>query len=274
VEIRAASWDDVAALLDRRAAAGAAVALLPRVRDEWGRDGRDAWAAEGGGVAVLTAAGELLVATGDAGAAAELVDAAAARGRQRGLAAIHIRTASEDDPTRALADRRGLAIERDVLCMWRRLDGDEPEPSLPAGVRVRTFDPADAETVHELLDTEYASWDRSYVPMPHDEWVEFMLGDDDFDATVWWLAEADDALAGCALHWRSGWVKDVAVRESERGRGIAGSLLRLGFAEFARRGVSRVGLKVDAANPTGAISLYERLGFVTERREQMRLLVL
>jgi GNAT superfamily N-acetyltransferase len=274
VQIRAASWDDVAALLDRPAAAGAAAALLPRLRDEWGRDGRDAWVADDRGVAVLTAAGEVLVATGDPAAATALVDAAAARGRERGLAAVHVRTASDDDPTRALADRRGLELERDVLCMWRRLGGEEPEPGLPADVRVRTFEPPDAETVHALLDTEYASWDRGYVPVPHDEWIKFMLGDDDFDPTVWWLAETNGGLAGCALHWRSGWVKDVAVRESERGRGIAASLLRRGFAEFARRGVPRVGLKVDAANPTGAIRLYERLGFVTERREQLRLLVL
>jgi ribosomal protein S18 acetylase RimI-like enzyme len=261
-------------LLDRPAAAGAAAALLPLVRDEWGRDGRDAWAAEGYGVAVLTAAGELLVASGDRGAAAALVEAAVARGRGRGLAAIHVRTASDDDPTRTVAEGLGLPLERDVLCMWRRLDGDEPEPSVPAGVRVRTFEPADAETVHAFLDTEYASWDRGYVPMPHGEWVDFMLGDYDFDPTVWWVAETDSGLVGCALHWGSGWVKDVAVRESERGRGIAGSLLRRGFAEFARRGVGRIGLKVDAANPTGAIRLYERLGFVTERHEQMRLLVL
>ena len=43
--------------------------------------------------------------------------------------------------------------------------------------------------------------------------------------------------------------------------------MQQGLAEFARRGVARVGLKVDAANPTGAVRLYERLGFVLERRE-------
>jgi ribosomal protein S18 acetylase RimI-like enzyme len=127
---------------------------------------------------------------------------------------------------------------------------------------------------YTLLDTSYAAWDHDYVPVAHDEWVQFMLGNDDFDPIVWWLAERDVALVGCALHWVSGWVKDIAVRESQRGQGIAGSLLRRGFAEFARRGVAAVGLKVDAANPTASIRLYERLGFVTERREQMRLLVL
>jgi ribosomal protein S18 acetylase RimI-like enzyme len=92
-----------------------------------------------------------------------------------------------------------------------------------------------------------------------------MVGDDDFDASVWWLAESDGELVGCALHWGSGWVKDIAVRESHRRRGLGEALLRQGFAEFARRGVTHVGLKVDAANPTSAIRLYERVGFVVEQ---------
>jgi ribosomal protein S18 acetylase RimI-like enzyme len=101
-----------------------------------------------------------------------------------------------------------------------------------------------------------------------------MTHDADFDPAVWWLAEDEGGLVGCALHWRTGWLKDLAVRESHRGRGLGTSLLRHGFREFARRGVPRVGLKVDARNPSGAIRLYERLGFVVDRREEVRTLCL
>jgi ribosomal protein S18 acetylase RimI-like enzyme len=89
-----------------------------------------------------------------------------------------------------------------------------------------------------------------------------MTEDEEFDASVWWLAERDGALAGCALHWSSGWLKDLAVRDSERGRGLGAALVAIGLAEFRRRGLARVGLKVDPGNPTGAQRLYERLGFV------------
>jgi ribosomal protein S18 acetylase RimI-like enzyme len=152
--------------------------------------------------------------------------------------------------------------------MWRPLDGSEREPGWPAGIAVRTFRPEDAEAVHRLLDEAYRGWDVAYEPLPHDDWVTAMTGDAEFDPTVWWLAERDDVLAGCALHWSSGWLKDLAVREAERGHGLGAALVRRGLAEFARRGADRVGLKVDAANPTGAIRLYERLGFVVERRER------
>ena len=94
-----------------------------------------------------------------------------------------------------------------------------------------------------------------------------MTGDAEFDPAVWFLAERDETLVGCALHWSSGWLKDVAVRESERGRGLGATLVQMGLAEFSRRGCRGVGLKVDAANPTGAVRLYERLGFVTTSRQ-------
>jgi ribosomal protein S18 acetylase RimI-like enzyme len=70
------------------------------------------------------------------------------------------------------------------------------------------------------------------------------------------------------LHWREsdgrGWVKDLVVRADERGRGLAKALLHSGLRAYAARGVERVGLKVDAQNPTGARELYARLGFVVD----------
>jgi ribosomal protein S18 acetylase RimI-like enzyme len=160
-------------------------------------------------------------------------------------------------------------LQTDVLTMWRGFAGAQLEPSWPAGISARTFEPADAFPVHALLDEAYGGWDTHYVPLPHADWVPLMTGDIEFDPTVWWLAERDGELSGCALWWSSGWLKDIVVREPDRGRGLGSALVRRGFAEFARRGKQRVGLKVDAANPTGARELYERLGFVIERREQI-----
>ena len=157
--------------------------------------------------------------------------------------------------------------------MWRLLDGDLPEPQWPSGVRVRAYDAADAERVHAFLDEAYAGWDREYVVLPHDEWVAFMTDHDEFDPAFWFLAERDGELVACALHWKpsqgGGWVKDLVVRSDERGAGLGKALLQTGFLEYARCGTARVGLKVDASNPTGAPQLYERVGFVTDRRYEI-----
>ena len=152
--------------------------------------------------------------------------------------------------------------------MWHPLGASiERVPPVPGGITIRTFQQRDADAVQHLLDEAYGAWDPLYVPIPHADWTSYMTGDPEFDPDVWWLAERDETLVGCALHWSSGWLKDLAVRDAERGRGVGSALVATGLAEFARRGKRRVGLKVDAGNPTGAVGLYERLGFVTERRE-------
>jgi ribosomal protein S18 acetylase RimI-like enzyme len=266
MRIRAPRDDDldaVASLLSQRP---------EHVRSDWELPSfelvGDAWIADAGGRVVGYAAvapGERLVHAAEEPRAADaLLVLAAERARELGLAVLRLTLAKDN----AFVRRNPFALERIVLELWRPLGGSLPEPAWPSGIAVRTFEQSDAETVHALLDEAYRAWDGRYVPLAHDDWLRWMTGDIDFDPSVWWLAERDGELAGCALNWRTGWLKDLAVRENERGRGLGRALVAHSLAEFARRGVERVGLKVDASNPTGALCLYERLGFVLERREE------
>jgi ribosomal protein S18 acetylase RimI-like enzyme len=281
--VRGATWDDfdhVVEVLVRRSrdATGVASVREEFVRAEWELPsfevGRDNWVGGAAGYAAVSPAGGLtLVAEVDAEADA-LLARAVARGRERGLATLELQPLPGDEVQVRLLERHGFQLRTDVLAMWRRLAATEPEPEWPRGIVARTFGPDDARAVHALLDEAYGAWDTSYVPIADEDWRSAMTGDPEFDPTAWWLAERNGALAGCALWWSSGWLKDLVVRERERGQGIGAALVRHGFAEFARRGVGRAGLKVDAANPTGAPRLYERLGFITERREQIWALTL
>ena len=57
----------------------------------------------------------------------------------------------------------------------------------------------------------------------------------------------------------------LGVVPARRRRGLAQALLQRVFSEFASRGYKRVGLGVDAENPTGAVRLYERAGMHVAR---------
>ena len=149
-----------------------------------------------------------------------------------------------------------MAIE-----LWR----EPPPPRWPEGASVRTYDPArDARAVHRLLEEAFAG---SHEPISaFEDWRAWMTGDPSFEPAVWFLAETGGGLAGIALCWKEGFVKDLAVHPAWRRRGLGEALLRQAFGEFFRRGVRVVALKADSGNPTGAIRLYERVGMSVDRR--------
>jgi ribosomal protein S18 acetylase RimI-like enzyme len=275
--IRDAGLSDLDAIYDllsarSRAAFGVSQVERRHVEEELRAPGSRSWVAGAvAGFARLTSSQELAVVAADAEVNDELLRVAEAAARERGFDHVTVYAMREDTPRWALLERSGFEHERDVLRMWRVLDGDLPNPAWPQGVTAREYTDADAERVHALLDEIYSAWDEDYVRQPHDDWLAWMTGHEEFDPTLWFLVERDGELVACILHWKEhqarGWIKDIVVRESERGRGLAKALIHHGLHAYAARGVERVGLKVDSTNPTGAPQLYEKLGFVTDQRQ-------
>lgn len=277
--IRDATVEDAAQIFDLLTARSRAAFGVSQVQRQWiertlRAEETDSWVAVDDGrivgTASLDAARNLALAAREPGVNDALLARAEARGRERGFPQLQVTAVAEDEPLWALVERAGFSHDRDVLRMWRTLDGDLPEPSWPADVAVRTFSADDGERVKELLDRSYAAWDDGYAVRPYEDWLSFMTDHDEFDPTLWFLVEREGELVACALHWqehaRRGWVKDIVVLESERGRGLGKALLHHAFRAYAERGVERVGLKVDSTNPTGAPQLYEKVGFVTDQR--------
>jgi mycothiol synthase len=63
---------------------------------------------------------------------------------------------------------------------------------------------------------------------------------------------------------RECFIADVGVTKAARGRGIASALLGRSLAAARADGCNVATLRVDAESPTGALSLYERMGFTTQ----------
>jgi mycothiol synthase len=279
-EIRDATWDDfdrVVELLDvrSRAAFGSSDVHAEHVRQRWELPGFDrGWVAESGGklvgYAALDATQEPTIAAVEPDVGDALLERVLVRARERGFDHVAVTAVREDAPLWSLVERNHFAVDREILRMWRDLNGELPEATWPDGVTVRSYTDADARRVHALLDEAYAGWDRDYVARDHEGWLAFMTEHDEFDPSVWFLVERGGDLVACALHWKvhqgRGWVKDIVVRESERGHGLGKALLHHAFRRYAAQGATKVGLKVDSTNPTGAPQLYERVGFVVDQR--------
>jgi mycothiol synthase len=177
-----------------------------------------------------------------------------------------------NQPARRLLETMGYRPVRGVYTMGIDLRDVPPPPTWPDGIRVRSFVPGQDElAAHEAHEDAFRDvWGR---PRSTLERFVGITRQDGFDPSLWFLAEdlqagADGitpspAVAGVCLAKMvadRGWIDVVGVRRPWRTRGLGLAMLRHAFAEFYRRGVTNVGLSVDAESITGAPRLYFRAG--------------
>lgn len=174
-----------------------------------------------------------------------------------------------DDAAAAMLDARGLRLVHHFWHMGIDLTGPVEPGRSPEGIEIGGIDPhQNLPAVHAILTEAFAD-DRDYHPEPLDAWAEDYTSRPSWDPTLWLLARDGDVPVGAlaaTLAGERGWVSEVGVLATHRGRGIAAALLHRSFATFAGRGFGRVMLNVDAENPTGATALYERVGMRVIKR--------
>jgi ribosomal protein S18 acetylase RimI-like enzyme len=242
------------------------------LESEWATPGFDAhcdhWLDERDGDVVGYGALKVGGGVSARGEVAELLPLVEARARERGDEELEAITTTRADDLVAAFAAAGWERPRDVHRMWLELGDALPEPRFAPGVGVRTYRDADAQPLHAFLTLAYAQNNERVDPF--EPWLHFMTAGPDFDAAYWHLAESEAELVACALTWAphegAGWVKDLAVHPEHRRRGLGEALLHRAHETYRAAGASRVGLKVDSDNPTGAPRLYERLGYVTDRK--------
>jgi ribosomal protein S18 acetylase RimI-like enzyme len=166
----------------------------------------------------------------------------------------------------AVVQRRGY--RRVQVSYTMEVAPDRPgSVELPQSVEVRGFrEGVDDEQLRTLINDAF-SQDTFHHEVSPTRFHEFFLKGRGYDPSFWFLAWSGDELVGFAVAFpeRNGdtslaWVSDLGVRSSWRRQGLGEALLRSVFREAHERGIPRVGLGVDVANPTGALRLYERVG--------------
>lgn len=178
----------------------------------------------------------------------------------------------DGDPVRPLLTGRGYAIARYFTDMEAevprpgRPDPARPDPATTdPGPRVQPYQPAFAERIRLAHNEAFADhWGST--PRTAEEWRGW-LGSRTFrpDTSVICLDEHGEVLAYVlSYQWVDGelHIGQVGTRPRARGRGLARACLEatVRAAEDSGR-YHRLDLSVDSINPTGAIGLYQAVGF-------------
>ncbi len=170
--------------------------------------------------------------------------------------------------------RAGFGAERWYVVMERPLD------DLPAAPGVDGIDlaPFDRDRDEEVRQAHNASFTAHHGSAERDAatWRTLFTGQRAFRPDLSMLALADGAVVGYAL----GYVYEadsraaghdtvhlgqIGVLPAWRRRGVASAVIAAVLRAGAEAGCARAALDVDSGNSTGAVGVYERLGFRTVR---------
>ena len=154
--------------------------------------------------------------------------------------------------------------------MLRDLDDPIPDRALRDGLEIRPV----VESDHRRI------WDAD-VEAFRDHWDAAERTESDFtswfaapdiDTSLWRVAWDGDEVAGSVMTFvypnenellglRRGWLDHVSIRRPWRRRGLASALIADALRGLRTAGMTEAALGVDAENPTGALRVYEALGF-------------
>ena len=175
----------------------------------------------------------------------------------------------------ALVKSFGFEKARWFFEMIRPLDQPIPDLPLPDGLEVR---PVTTDMVRRIWKADVEAFQDHWGGFDDsEESLRRWLDRPSFDPSLWVVAFDGDKVAGAsinaiekaeneALGVRRGWLHSVFTRRPYRRRGLAGALVARSLKVIKERGMDTGILGVDADNPTSALGVYERVGFVVEER--------
>jgi ribosomal protein S18 acetylase RimI-like enzyme len=150
-----------------------------------------------------------------------------------------------------------------------------PDLPLPEGLEVRPALPEHYQAIWEASVEAFR--DHWGFSEDGEEPLEAWLDNRNFDPTLWRVAWDGDQVAGMVLNFIDqnenreynrfrGYTENICVRRSWRRRGLARALIALSLKAIKERGMLEAALGVDTENVTGALQLYESMGFRPVKR--------
>ena len=176
----------------------------------------------------------------------------------------------------------GIGLEPGRWSFVMRADLTEPSPvsgMVTDGLELRRYESAlDAEmrAAHNDAFVDHPN----FSPWSESMWRQWVTGSRTFrphlsfvvldgaadGRVVAYLQTSEYDAYQAATGKREAYVAKVGTRREHRGRGLASILLARALEEYREAGYDEASLDVDSKNPTGALGVYERAGFVVESR--------
>jgi mycothiol synthase len=173
-----------------------------------------------------------------------------------------------------LFESEGYEIVRYGFLMVRPLDEPIRDAPLPSGLEIR---PVREEDHRRIWDADVEAFrDHWEAAVRTEEDYTAWFATPELDTSLWRVAWDGDEVAGSVMNFvfpeenerlgvARGWLQHVSVRRPWRRRGLAAALIAESLRALRDRGLAEAALGVDAENTTGALRLYESLGFRRHR---------
>ena len=169
----------------------------------------------------------------------------------------------------------GYSVFRYGFRMVRPNLGNVPDLPLPEGIEVRPVKP---EHYRAIIDAwnEVCKDMRGQIPISDEDFKGFQESPI-FNPSIWQIAWHNNEVIGTVLNFiddqenkeykrKRGHVELISVKRHWRGRGIAKAMIARSFKLLKSHGMTEAALGVDAENPSGALHLYQKMGFQAEKK--------
>ncbi len=165
----------------------------------------------------------------------------------------------------------GFRPVRYAYRMRRDLRLPIPDRPLPDGLTLQTYAPElDAGLLAARNESFSDAW--NFDPVSPSDWQQFFIQRADFRPDLSYAVLEGDTVAAFSINrfdpiaaertrLKVGWIGSLGTRRSWRKRGLASALLVASLRAFQAARLEYAGLGVDTQSPTGAVALYEGLGF-------------
>jgi len=172
-----------------------------------------------------------------------------------------------------IVENLGYEIARYGFGMSRPLV-EIPQADLPENVQVRPVHEKDIRKIwNASVEAFRDHW--GFAEPTEEDFVGYQKSKY-FQPQLWQVAWHGDSVVGSVLNYidhdynqkynrKRGWTEEITTHRDWRNKGIASGLIVRSMHMHKAQGMTEVALGVDTENPTGALHVYQKLGYQQEK---------